>query len=73
MLPFPMLQYVAFPAVLGQLLGKSSCTAARKTSDTLIYMTFKPQAVRLVMTYPEYYILQIDLHCTIRDRKVGLN
>ena len=25
-------------------------------------MTVKPQALRLVITYPEYFILQIDVH-----------
>ena len=32
---FLMLQYVTFPAVLGQLSGDSSYTTARKTLDTL--------------------------------------
>ena len=33
-------------------------------------MTLKPQAVRSVMTYPEFFILLIDV---IRDGKVGLS
>ena len=52
------LLYVAFPDVLGQLLGESSCTAVRKTWT--LSMTVKPQAVGSVTQ--EYFILQNNIH-----------
>ena len=48
--------------ILFVVLPYAAVVVRRHGRPWTLYMTVKPQAVRSVMTYPEDFILQIDVH-----------